>query len=142
MAEAIGLGASVIAFIGLTGQVLQGCRYIQTILNDIDDVADDFRNLKTEVNLFELTIEGFKRALVDIADSGISQDQTAAVQIALDYADEAVSDVLKFIAKHKKLGSKWSNIRLAFTKDKCAKYSSRMGRAKSYISAVQAGVLL
>jgi len=142
MAEAIGLGASVIAFIGLTGQVLQGCRYIQTILNDIDDVADDFRNLKTEVNLFELTIEGFKRALVDIADSGISQDQTAAVQIALDYADEAVSDVLKFIAKHKKLGSKWSNTRLAFTKDKCAKYSSRMGRAKSYISAVQAGVLL
>jgi hypothetical protein len=142
MADPIGLGASVIAFIGLTGQVLQGCRFVQTILNDIDDAADDFRNLKTEVNLFELTIDGFKRALVDIADSGISQDQTAAVQIALDYAEEAVSDLLKFIAKHKKSGSKWSKIRLAFTKDKCAKYSSRMGRAKSYISAVQAGVLL
>jgi hypothetical protein len=142
MADPIGLGASVIAFIGLTGQVLQGCRFIQTILNDIDDAADDLRNLRTEVNLFELTVDGFKRALVDIADSGISQDQTAAVQIALDYAEEAVSDLLKFIAKHKKLGSKWSKIRLAFTKDKCAKYASRMGRAKSYISAVQAGVLL
>jgi hypothetical protein len=76
MADPIGLGASVIAFIGLTGQVLQGCRFIQTILIDIDDAADDFRNLKTEVNLFELKIDGFKRALVDIADSGISQDQT------------------------------------------------------------------
>jgi hypothetical protein len=68
--------------------------------------------------------------------------EITAVQIALDYAEEAVSNLLKFIAKHKKLGSKWSKIRFAFTKDKCAKYLSRMGKANSYISAVQAGVLL
>jgi hypothetical protein len=122
--------------------VLQSCRYIQTILGDIDDASDDFRNLKTEVTLFELRVEGLERILCDLTISGIPDGQTAAVKVALNSAEEAISDLLNFIVKHEKSESKWGKIRFAFAKDKCAKHSSRMGKAKGYISAVQADLTL
>lgn len=63
MAEAIALGASIVAFIGLAGQLAQGCSYVRTIIDDIIDASDDLRALQREIRLFEATIETFQKAL-------------------------------------------------------------------------------
>ncbi len=142
MAEAIGLGASVVAFIGLAGQIAQGCQFARTVLDDVKDAPEDLRCLRTEIRLFEVTVDGFKNLLADIIDLGIPAGQTATVQLALDYSEEAVAGLLKLINKDKHRGSRWGQIRFAFVKDKCAKHVARLERAKGYLSAAQAGILL
>ncbi|PMD56106.1 uncharacterized protein K444DRAFT_536538 [Hyaloscypha bicolor E] len=127
--EAIAAGSAVVAFISLAGQITQGCLYIRTLLVDASEAAEDIRHLGTE-------------SLVDLDDAGIPEGQTNSVQLALDYSDEAVTGLVKLIAKNKKLGGRWGQVKFAFAKEKCAKYISRLERAKGYISTAQAGILL
>jgi hypothetical protein len=108
---------------------------VRTVLDDVKDAPEDLRCLRTEIRLFEITVHGFKNVLGDIVDSGIPAGQTATVQLALDYSEEAVTGLLKLLNKNKQAGSRWGQIRFAFAKDKCAKHVARLERAKGYISA-------
>jgi hypothetical protein len=131
MAEAIGLGASVVAFIGLAGQVIQGCQYTHTILDDVKNAPDDIRSLHTEINLLDRTLETFNHEVIG-----------AETKLALDYCEEAMAGLLKLILKIRKTGNSWSQIKFAFSKDKISKHISRVERAKGYISTAIASILL
>jgi hypothetical protein len=145
MAEAIGLGSSVVAFIGLAGQVAQGCQYIRTLLDDIRDASEDLQSLRTEVKIFQLTLETFRNTLEEIADSGVAVEadgQALATKLALSYSEEALELLQGLLARRKDTGRIWGKIRFASGKSKCAKHVSRIERAKGYIEAAHAGILL
>jgi hypothetical protein len=142
MAEAIGLGASVVAFIGLAGQVIQGCQYTHTILDDVKNAPDDIRSLHTEINLLDRTLETFKNLLTQLSNTGNHEVIGAETKLALDYCEEAMAGLLKLILKIRKTGNSWSQIKFAFSKDKISKHISRVERAKGYISTAIASILL
>ncbi|EPE37154.1 hypothetical protein GLAREA_09317 [Glarea lozoyensis ATCC 20868] len=145
MAEAIGVGASVVAFIGLAGQVAQGCQYIRTLLDDIKDASEDVQSLRTEVKIFQLTLETFRNTLQELADSGVAVEADAhalATRLALSYSEEALELLQGLLAKTKDTGRIWSKVRFASGKSKYAKHVSRIERAKGYIEAAHAGILL
>jgi hypothetical protein len=142
IAEALGLGANVVAFIGLAGQVIQGCQYIKTILDDVKDAPDDIRSLHTEINLLTRTLETFKNALVELSHSETHVEIGGEAKLALDYCEEAIAGLLKSILKIKRPGSKWGQIKFAFSKDKVSKHIGRVERAKGYIATAQASILL
>jgi hypothetical protein len=144
MAEAIGAGASVIAFVGIAGQLAQGCQNAQAIFDGIKDASGDLRSLHTEVKIFQLTLETFGNILEEVADSGIvveEKGQALATQLALQYSEEAIEQLLALLAK-KNSKHIWGKIRFAIGKDKCAKHVGRMERAKGYILTAQASILL
>ncbi|EHK96419.1 hypothetical protein M7I_7868 [Glarea lozoyensis 74030] len=129
MAEAIGVGASVVAFIGLAGQVAQGCQYIRTLLDDIKDASEDVQS----------------NTLQELADSGVAVEADAhalATRLALSYSEEALELLQGLLAKTKDTGRIWSKVRFASGKSKYAKHVSRIERAKGYIEAAHAGILL
>ena len=59
-AEAVGLGASVLTFVGLAGTILQGCVSLRSILDDVKDAPTDLRALKRELAIFESYLDGFQ----------------------------------------------------------------------------------
>lgn len=144
MAEAIGLGASVVAFIGLAGHVAQGCQVARSLLDDIKAASDDVRGIRTEIQLFELTVDHLKATLAGVQDAGIPfpASSQAAVELALEYGEEAVAKLLGILAKWKDSESLRSRIKFAFGKERCAKQIARIGRANGYISTAQASIVL
>lgn len=142
MAEVVSLGASVVAFIGLAGQVIQGCQYVRTILDDIKDAQDDVRSLRTEIKILSRTLESFQNVLSEISNTGNLEGVGTETRLALEYCEEAMAGLVKSILKIKKAGTRWSQIRFAFSKDKISKHIGRIERAKGYIAAAQASILL
>ncbi|TGO45823.1 hypothetical protein BOTNAR_0636g00020 [Botryotinia narcissicola] len=110
MAEAIGLGASEIAFIGLAGQLVQGCEYVRRTIDAIKEADGDVRELRSEVSSFELIVDSFRNVLQDLETSGVQLtacgDQMHAVRSVLNTAHEAVQNLIKFIATNKFSGRK------------------------------------
>jgi len=144
MAEAIGLGASVVAFIGLAGQVAQGCKFVRDILGDVKDASNDIRALRTEIQLFELTLNHFQASLADIEAAGIPVPASygVGIELALEYSEEAMASLLGLIAQKAGGETITTRIKFAFKKDKCSKHLGRLERAKGYVSTAQASILL
>ncbi|CAG8971653.1 hypothetical protein HYALB_00003121 [Hymenoscyphus albidus] len=142
MAEAISLGASIIAFIGLAGQIAQGCSYVRTLIDDIDDAPDDMRGLQREIRLYEGTNETFREALSNLEESGIPTQQSSYVQLALKFGNETLSNLTEFIERKTKSGRRLGQVRFAFGKGKCAKHAEQIERAKEFLSMAQAGIIL
>lgn len=67
MAEAIALGSSEVASIGLASQVLQGCQYVKTLLGDFKDAYNDMRSLEAEISMLMRILDGCKTNLTEIA---------------------------------------------------------------------------
>jgi hypothetical protein len=144
MAEAIGLGASVVAFIGLAGQVAQGCKFVRDVLGDIKDASNDIRALRTEIQLFELAVDHFQASLAEVEAAGIPvpASYSVGIKLALEYSEEATASLLGLVAKKSGGETIKSRVKFAFKKDKCSKHLGRLGRAKGYISTAQASILL
>jgi len=142
MAEAIGLGASVVAFIGTAGQVLQGWQYISTLFDDVKDAPDDIKSLDREVNMLVRMLTGFKTVLTDISHMDDHAAIGSETKQALDYCDEAMVGLMKFLLKIKRAGTKWNQLRFAFSKDKVLKHLSRIQNAKEHILLAQATIIL
>ncbi|KAF5871682.1 uncharacterized protein Bfra_008706 [Botrytis fragariae] len=144
MAEAIGLGASVVAFIGLAGQLVQGCEYVRQTIDRIKQAEGDVRELRSEVNSFELIIDSFRNVLQDLETSGVqltASGRMHAVQSVLDTAHEAVQNLIKFIATNKFSGRKRDKLKFVFSRETCANHVSRINRVKHDIAVTQANTL-
>ncbi|TGO40457.1 hypothetical protein BHYA_0037g00580 [Botrytis hyacinthi] len=93
MAEAIGSGASVKNFIGLAGQLVQGCEYVRRTIDEIKEADGDVRELRSEVSSFELIVDSFRNVLQDLETSGVqltASGRMHAVRSVLNTAHEAV----------------------------------------------------
>ncbi|EPE32476.1 hypothetical protein GLAREA_07609 [Glarea lozoyensis ATCC 20868] len=141
-AEALGIGASVVTFVGVAGHIVQGCQYVPSILNDIDDAPDDILDMNASITLFESILLQLQAVLQQLDSSGVPVDHLSTVEVALKYGDDAVAALQKAAARIKNPNTRWCRIRVAFKNGKYAKYWDRLEKAKGFISVAQGGRLL
>jgi hypothetical protein len=94
-AEAIAFGASVVGFIGLAGQILQGCLFVQDFLEALEDAPADIEALQSEVLIFQTSLDKFQSTLNVVDDDAIGED----VRLALEYSKKAINDLRKVVSK-------------------------------------------
>jgi hypothetical protein len=94
-AEAIAFGASVVGFIGLAGQILQGCLFVQDFLEALEDAPLDIEALQSELVIFQTSIDKFQATLNVVDDDAIGED----VRLALEYSNKAINDLRKVVSK-------------------------------------------
>ena len=94
-AEAIAFGASVVGFIGLAGQILQGCLFVQDFLEALEDAPADIEALQSELLIFQTSLDKFQSTLNVVDDDAVGED----VRLALEYSNKAISDLRKVVSK-------------------------------------------
>ena len=94
-AEAIAFGASVVGFIGLTGQILQGCLFVQDFLEALEDAPADIEALQSELLIFQTSLDKFQSTLNVVDDDAVGED----VRLALEYSNKAINDLRKVVSK-------------------------------------------
>jgi hypothetical protein len=60
MSVALSNGASVVAFIGLSGEALRGILFIYDIVEDIKDAPGHLRALYEDLSFFQLSLATFQ----------------------------------------------------------------------------------
>ncbi len=144
MSELLGLGASAVAFIGLAGQVLQGCQYIHGFIGNIQDAPDDLRYYYTEILSFRSAVLGFQKVLQ--AMRAYTRIENAAEQalFALQSGGTAIDESKAFLQSFEQSGERelWRSIKFARKRSELAKYAARLGEAKVNILLAQSQVNL
>lgn len=140
MAEALGIVASALSIVGFAGQILQGCQNICTFLDSFNDAPHDLRLFRTEVKMFHSLLESYRAALAE-DDESVESERWDIARLALDYSDEAVSELQKLVEYSDKQ-SRWKNIIAVLRKDKFVKHLGRLEKAKGYILASRTNMAL
>jgi hypothetical protein len=143
MAELFGLGASAIAFIGLAGQILQGCQYVRDLIDNIRDAPDNLRHYHTEIASFRSAVLGFQEVLQAIKPFARIENSAEQALLALQ-SGGAIDDLKAFLQNFERSREKelWRSIKLARKRSKLAKYIARLGEAKANILLAQSQVNL
>lgn len=144
MSDPLSLGASAVAFIGLAGQVLQGCQYISNFIDDIVEAHDDLQYFKTEVKTFRAAVLGFQRILQrfeHLTDLGTVAEQ---IGLALGSASLAINELKTLVEKYECDGKRewWRNLKVASNKALFIKRIENLGRAKADIALAQSSAVL
>ena len=141
MAEAVGVGASIITFVALAGQVLHGCLFVAEFLDNIHDAPNDFQHSTAEVNAFRCAVLGFQGVLQQFDPSMDIQPAVEQIKVALHSSTSVIAVLKGFLEKHQRKNI-WKDLRLAKRKAKLSKYLDRMGRAKVDMGLAQANASL
>jgi hypothetical protein len=145
MAEAaLGLGASAVAFMGLTGQVLQGCHYICKFIDNVRDAQDDLHHYSTEITTFKSTVLGFQEVLRAIEPSAMIESSIQQALLALQSGSVAIEELKTPLRRYKHDGQRdwWKDIKVAQKRSQFAKCVGRLGEAKVNILLAQSRVNL
>jgi hypothetical protein len=133
MAEAaLGLGASVVAFIGLAGQVLQGCHYVCDFLDLTKSAPDDLQHLKNEIQGFRAAILVFQKLIGEVGRCARIENCAEQALHALRSGNVAIEELKVLILKleHDGCMNWWKDIRVAGKRREFAKWIGRLGEAK------------
>lgn len=126
MAEALGVGASVVAFVGLAGQVAQGVAYLYNFFGAIQDAPADVQSLTEELKVLSPILD-------DIRRHGY---ENASIRAALEQCNACVEELNALVTKSKltttqsKARKIWSQLNVAFRSEKFQKHTERLERAK------------
>jgi hypothetical protein len=145
MAEVIGLGASVVAFICLARQVLQGCAYVREVVDNINDADRNILTLRRDVHHFELTINSVRDLLNLLENPGLpltSNSHLLSVEAALSTSRKSVEDVQQFILCNYRPNKRRRKLKMVFGKSKHEKCIDKIRMAKQDVGIAQACVIL
>jgi hypothetical protein len=109
-AEAVGLRASVLAFIGLAGQIVSGCQFISNLVDDTKDAREDLRTLSHEVKILQDSVIFFQNTLLLLDQNGTSKDILNTAKPIFEEIFQAIEHVQGFITRHKAKDSTWKEI--------------------------------
>jgi hypothetical protein len=133
-AEAIALGASVIGFVGFAGQILQGFLFVQNFLEAVEDAPADIEVLRSELLIFQTSLDTFQHTLNDVGDDAISED----VRLALEYSNKIINELRKVVSK---LGDGrhgcMTNFSMAVRKVRISKHVKTLERARTLLLCAQ-----
>ena len=133
MAEALGIAGSVVSFVGLVGQVMQGVVFLHGFLGDIKDAPEDIRDLNTALKLLA-------EVLGDIQKDGEGSD---SLREAIIYCESWVSKLKGLVERHALISSQpaggkaWSRMGVAFRNKKFRKYINGLEAAKTMLLHAQ-----
>jgi hypothetical protein len=144
MTDPLSLGASAVAFVGLAGQVLQGCQYICNFVDDVHDAPDDLHYFKTEINGFRAAVLGFQRILQRFEHSANLETVAEHIGFALNSASLAIKELKTLVEKHERDGKRdWCRgLKVATKKTQFVKCVENLGRAKADIAVAQSSAIL
>ncbi|CZR56349.1 uncharacterized protein PAC_06237 [Phialocephala subalpina] len=126
MAEALGVGASVVAFIGLAGQVAQGAAYLYNFFGAIQDAPADVRSLAEELKVLSPILD-------DVRRHGL---ETASMRAAVEQCNASVEELKALVVKSKLTTTQprtrkiWSQMSVGFRSEKFHKHTEKLERAK------------
>ncbi|KAF7947123.1 uncharacterized protein EAE97_004372 [Botrytis byssoidea] len=129
---AVSLGALVIGFIGLTGQILQGCQYICDCFDDINGAPKEILNILEQLKCFEKGLRNFRYTLEKVKQSTDISESEDEIKLALELSGLTVKELQEFVNKYKRNGRNdwWRSFRFA-------KYASRLYQAKIDIIGIR-----
>jgi hypothetical protein len=147
MAEAIGLAASIIAVVGLAGQVIQGCQNIKAWVGDYSGAPKDIENLIQEIKVIEESAK-----ITDILRTKIVRREVdLQLDLALQHCLDAVQELRKYIGDadivlhergNRKKSRAWQRLKVMLGKQATQASVDRLSRAKEQLVVVQSNVLL
>jgi hypothetical protein len=103
---ALGVGASVVSFIGFAGQILQGCHYISNLFDDIKDAPETLSYLGAEVKAFRIVLHGFQQALQSVGQSTNIDAASEQVLTALKTSSATIQDLKSLLEKYSHSGKR------------------------------------
>ena len=133
------IAASVVAFVGIAGQLLQVVSTVYNFLSDVQDAPDEIQQLNSELNLLKMIIENMITYPQGICGSKETLD---SVGVAMEMVQNQVTRLKELVEKYniKSNGRRklvWSNVNIAFRKKKFAKYISNLDRARKLLEMAQ-----
>ncbi|KAL9115279.1 MAG: hypothetical protein Q9187_007345 [Circinaria calcarea] len=136
------IAASVVAFVGIAGQLLQGVCTVYTFLSDVQDAPEEIQQLNAELNLLRMILENMITYPQGICGSKEAFD---SVGLAMEMVQSQVKKLKELVEKYniKGVGRRklvWSNINIAFRKKKFAKYISNLDRARKLLEMARSSV--
>ncbi|TGO20355.1 hypothetical protein BPAE_0304g00100 [Botrytis paeoniae] len=143
MAEAavatVSLGASVISFIGLTGQILHGCQFICDCFYDINSAPKEIIYILEQLKGFEKGLRTFQCTLEKVKECTDITESEDEIKLALELSESTIKDRQEFVNKYKRnRRNDWrKSFRFAKKKNIFNKYASRLYQAKIDIIGIQ-----
>lgn len=133
------IAASVVAFVGIAGQLLQGVSTVYNFLSDVQDAPDEIQQLNAELNLLKTILESMITYPEAICGSKEAFD---SVGVAMEMVQNQVTKLKELVVKYniKSIGRRkllWSNVNVAFRKKKFAKYILNLDRARKLLEMAQ-----
>ncbi len=147
MAEAIGVAASIIAVVGLAGQVIQGCQNIKAWVGNYNSAPKDVQDLIQELNSIEESrkVTDMIRATIDRQEIDIQlapalQQCLDVVRVLRRYIVDA--DMVFRESAHSKRSRGWHRLKIMLGKEVITGFVGKLSRAKVQLVLVQSNVLL
>jgi 3-polyprenyl-4-hydroxybenzoate decarboxylase len=139
MAELLATAGSVVGFIGLAGQVAQGCTFIWNFVEDVKDAPEDLRRLKEELKLTKDVSSALGILLENSPPDSFTNTKEAAAGALASCAGtikELTTLLSGFRSKRK------HKIKAALNKEKIRKLLSQVHHAMSIVASAQSNMLL
>jgi len=137
---ALGVGAPVVSFTGLAGQILQGCHYISNLFDDIKGAPETLSYLGAEIKAFRIVLHGFQQLLQSVGQSTNIDAASEQVFMALKTSSATIKDLKALLDKYSHSGKRdwWKLLKVAVLRSTFVKYCDRLGKAKIDILLAQA----
>lgn len=139
MTGVLATAASAVGFIGLAGQVAQGCTFIWNFIEDVKDAPEDLQRLKEELKLTKDVSSSLGNLLENSPpDSFMNTKEAAAAALA-----SCAGTIKELTTLHSGFKSKRRHkIKVALSKEKIRKLSSQVHHAMSIVASAQSNMLL
>jgi hypothetical protein len=139
---AVGFGASVVSFVGITGQILQGCQFICDYIDEIKGAPKELQQMLLELKNFEAGLRSFQTTLDNAKGCVDVNSLEEQIRHALNLAKSAVQDLRALVEKHAHNGKRdwWKNFKVAKKKNVFIKYRERLDKAKLELIFVQLNI--
>lgn len=142
--EALAGASSVIAVVGLAGQVVQGCGYLNSVFSSIKNAPHDLELLIRELEIIQvvagaLSDENFRNSPVPMG-----WDPTPALEFCMEAIGKAQKLALAYggpngNVDHMKMRKR---VQMGMSQEKIRKHLGRLERAKTHLIACNSTRLL
>ncbi|KAL9112886.1 MAG: hypothetical protein Q9227_002963 [Pyrenula ochraceoflavens] len=144
--------AGVVGFIGLTGQILQGCNYLSSLFSNAKESPKIIQTVSLELQSFTSSLSHFKGLLVELEANPHLWPRGWHPEAALKSCDTAVTQLKAFVHKFpelhdsgnaessKHVREKWQRIMLAKEMAALQRYLSGLQHAKYDLELLQSNI--
>ena len=142
--------AALVGFIGLSGQVLQGCSYLCEFFADAKDAPRIVRNVSDHLEVIQPALTTIRATLASLQDSSASLPMLQNPTPALEHCESAIAELKAFVDRHdcmtasaperSKVRKGWQRLGVARKSNKLRGLAVRLEQAKTSLLLVQANV--
>jgi len=146
MVEALGVAASVIAVVGLAGQVVQGCQTLRTLLGDFKNAPADIQHLMRELDAIHESAKVAEQ-LEKKLEPNFRGKLDPALRLCFDTVEEIRTKIenTNGVLKDKGSGKRargWHRLKVVFGKQGIQAAVDKLSRAKTDLVVAQHNVSL